>query len=1115
MYMKIKNKCLFWIIPFVYLGLHSSCNHQEKSAKLEKEKNPKVKLFALLSPDSTNVYFENHLQENMNVNVLMYEYLYNGGGVAAGDFNDDNKIDLYFTSNLEENKLYLNQGNFKFKDVTKESNTSGRKGPWKTGVTSVDVNGDGKLDIYVCYSGALPEAKRKNQLFINQGNKNGIPYFEDESEKYGLASAAFSNQAHFFDYDHDGDLDALLLNHNPKSLPVLNEITTAKTLKIADSLRGLRLYQQNNGIFKDITEDSGISGSSLSYGLGLCISDVNNDGWVDFYVSNDYTIPDYLYINNKDGTFSDKIAESMGHISHFSMGNNIVDINNDGWQDIFTLDMLPEDNQRQKLLLAPDNYEKFDLNIRSGFHSQYMRNMLQLNNGNGTFSEIGQFAGISNTDWSWAPLFADFNNDGWKDLFVSNGYFRDYTNLDFINYMENYVQSKGRLKREDVLEIIKKMPSSDIHNYMFINNKGISFRDKTLDFGMDEASNSNGAAYADLDNDGDLDLIVNNINKPAFIYENKSPLSNSSYLKIKLEGVDKNTSGIGSKVVLYNNGKQQNVEQISTRGYLSTVSNILHFGLGNIKVVDSLHVLWNTGKQQSLYQVNTNQLLTLKESEASIIKYKKNSVATVFNEIKSPISHKNISLEINDFKRQPLLLSEFSHQGTIVKKEDVNSDGREDVFVGGEKGQASKIYLQTAGNKFSKIHIEDFEKDKEFIDSDVVFLDANLDGNQDIYIASGGYHDYEENSELLQDRLYYGDGKGSFAKVNNTIPNVRGSKGCIASNDINQDGYMDLFIGGRVVPGRYPEAPQSFFLLNDGKGNFINKTNSISKEVKHLGMITDATWVDINGDSVEDLILVGEWMPIKIFINENGKLVDKTDDYFKKEYKGWWNTIAVNDFNKDGKLDFMIGNIGNNSQFKVSHKEPAEMYYGDYDKNGAVDPLFCYYVQGKSYPYLTRGELLGQLGSLRSKFSSYESYSQATIKDVLSAEQLKASNKLEMNHDVTSLFLSNPDGSYELASLPKESQFSNINTIQTIDVNSDGNDDVLLFGNNNHYKLRLGKSDANYGVLLMGDGKGNFEYINQIKSGFNVKGEVSSSIMINNLLFLGLQNDELKAYKLN
>jgi hypothetical protein len=517
-------------------------------------------LFSLLKAEQTNIDFQNLLTEGLNTNILMYEYFYNGAGVAAGDFNNDGLADLYFSSNMSDNKFYLNKGKMQFQDITELSGAGGRTGPWKTGVNTVDINADGKLDIYLCYSGALPPEKRANQLFINTGNdEQGVPQFEERAEAYGLASTGFSNQSYFLDYDKDGDLDMLLLNHNPKNLPVQNIEATVQLFKQDNAEKGLRLFKQANGKFEDVTTISGINGSELSYGLGLGISDFNDDGWTDFYVSNDYTVPDFLYINNKNGSFSNKLENSIGHTSQFSMGNDVGDINNDGLQDIYTLDMLPEDNRRQKLLMGADNYPKFDLNVRSGFYYQYMRNMLHVNNGNGTFSETGQLAGVSNTDWSWAALMADYDNDGWKDLFVTNGYYRDYTNLDFLYFMNNYVQEKGRLMREDVMDIVKEMPSSNVVNYIFQNKKGHGFENKTMPWGIDHPSNSNGAVYADLDNDGDLDLVVNNINQPAFIYQNEAQNSGgNNFLQVRLNGTGGNTMGLGARIKIFCSGTNAN-----------------------------------------------------------------------------------------------------------------------------------------------------------------------------------------------------------------------------------------------------------------------------------------------------------------------------------------------------------------------------------------------------------------------------------------------------------------------------------------------------------------------------------------------------------------------------
>ena len=1059
--------------------------------------------------------FQNKLTESLNANVLIYEYLYNGGGVATGDFNDDGLIDLYFTSNMAENKFYINKGDMLFEDVTITSKVTGRKGPWKTGITAADVNGDGKLDLYLCYSGALPPQKRKNELFINMGNNaNGVPIFEEKASEFGLDSPAFSNQGYFFDYDRDGDLDMVLLNHNPKSLPVLNEASTKEFLKKDDPLQGVRLFQQTKGVFKDITVNAGISGSALTYGLGLGISDLNNDGWLDFYISNDYTIPDFLYINNKGKNFTNKLAESVGHTSQFSMGNDIADINNDGYADIFTLDMLPEDNERQKLLLAPDNYDKFDLNIRSGFHYQYMRNMLQLNNGDGSFSEIGQLAGISNTDWSWSALLADYDNDGWKDLYVTNGYYRDYTNLDFINYMENYVQSKGRLQREDVLEIIKKMPSSNLTNYMFLNQEGAQFTNQTNTLGLNQPANSNGAAYADLDNDGDLDLVVNNINKPAFIYRNESKKEEAAFLQISLKGDAQNTNGIGAKIKIYNQGQVQVLEQSPSRGYLSTVSPILNFGLGQANTVDSLHIRWNSGKQQLIKEVKGNQRLLLDEKNASIFPNEKSSNRALLTKIPNSLDQNTPSLNINDFKRQSLLISQLSHTGSKMVKGDMNNDGLEDIFIGGVSGQSAAVYLQNKNGKLRKVVNPDFDLDNQSHDADAVLFDANNDGNLDVYLSSGGYHNFEIQDELLQNRIYFGDGKGVFKKNNNSLPTIKSSTSCAIASDINGDGYKDLFVGGRVMPGRYPETPKSYILINDGKGGFANETSSYAPSLENIGMVTDAIWVDMNNDRTKDLVVVGEWMPISVYLNNNGKLENKTKDYFESSYVGWWNTIEVSDFNGDGQPDIVAGNMGVNTQFQVSDSEPAELYAADFDNNGAVDPIFNFYINGKSYPYLTRDELLGQLATLRSKYTSYASYSKETISDIFTEEELKNAQKFRANYMNTTLFLSGQK-QYEIASLPIQSQYAPVYAIVSEDFNKDGNLDMVLFGNNDHFKLRLGKFDANYGTMLLGDGNGGFEYVNQLDSGLKIKGDISSALLLNDILYATGKGNPVLTYKIS
>ncbi|MBI1225781.1 MAG: RNA-binding protein [Bacteroidetes bacterium] len=1098
-----------------------SCkNENEKLDTTEETANSQSALFELLSSEKTNITFQNKLEEGLNTNILMYEYFYNGGGVAVGDFNNDSFQDLYFTSNMGENKLYINEGkDMKFRDVTAQSGASGRPGPWKTGVNVVDINGDGKLDIYLCYSGAMPDEKRRNQLFINttsDGSRGAT--FQEKAAEYGLDSPAFSNQSYFFDYDRDGDLDMILLNHNPKNLPILNEVQTVEKLKTDDPMKGTRFFRQDKGHFEDVTEKVGINGSELSYGLGISISDFNNDGWPDFYVSNDYQVPDYLYINKQDGTFSNKLSESMGHTSQFSMGNDAADLNNDGLTDLFTLDMLPEDNSRQKLLLAPDNYGKFDLNVRSGFYYQFMRNMLQLNNGNTTgegvvFSEVGQFAGVSNTDWSWSVLAADYDNDGWRDLYITNGYNRDYTNLDFINYMDEYVKEKGRLVREDVLDIIAKMPASNVVNYMFKGNDDLKFSDITKSWGMSQPSNSNGAAYADLDNDGDLDLIVNNINKPAFIYENLANKDVAHYLQIRLNGEDMNTQGIGAKVSVYSGGRQYIAEQYQTRGYLSAVSPVLHFGLGNNANIDSLIINWSAGKQETLKSIAINSTIKLEEKNAAIAKQNKLQPEGVFSPIPPPFAYTNPPLPARDFDRQKLLIGQLSTNGPCLVKGDLNGDGKEDIFVGGAAGQRANVFFQTKDGSFSTAKISVFEEDMASEDTDAALFDANGDGNLDIYVASGGYHQFQVDDTALQDRLYFGDGKGGFSKSQNALPKMLSSTGCIAVSDLNADGYPDIFIGGRLVPGRYPEPPKSYLLVNDGKGNFTDQTTSIAMELAQCGMVCDAIWTDINQDNKPDLIVVGEWMPISIYINEAGKLKNETEQYLNKSY-GLWNRIETADLNKDGRPDFVIGNLGTNTQIQASKSQPTEIYFADFDKNGSVDPLLCTYIQGKSYPYLTRDELLQQLASFKKRFTDYKSYSGATMQDLFTENELSNANHLIANDLKTSILLSDATGKYKLVALPPQAQYAPIHAIAVFDADKDGNFDLLLCGNDNNLKLRLGRADANHGVLLRGDGRGGFQYIEQVKSGLRINGDVRSIVQLGDKFLFGINQKTIVAYKL-
>ncbi|RZL19280.1 MAG: RNA-binding protein [Pedobacter sp.] len=1099
-------------IPYLWLcaiASFSACRSSSSDQTQQKQ-------FTLLSSEKTNINFNNIIEESPRVNVMSYQYFYNGGGVSVGDLNNDGLDDIYFSGNMTPAKIYLNKGEMIFEDITIKAGITEVELSWKTGVTMADVNGDGRLDIYQCFSGGLPAPNRQNKLYINQGNDNtGSPVFKDEAIAFGLNDDSYSTQATFFDYDQDNDLDMFLLNHNPKVFTTLDDQSPMTVLKEPAPKIRVKLYRNDGNKFTDVSDDAGLINTSFTYGLGAGIADINSDGWPDIYISNDYSSPDYLYINNGKGKFVDQLKQQIGHTSMYSMGNDIADINNDGLPDILTLDMLPEDNHRQKQLFAPDNYEYNNLRLKLGFHQQDMRNMLQLNNGNGTFSEIGQLAGISNTDWSWAPLFADYDNDGFKDLFVSNGYLRDYTDMDFLKFQGDFIRNTDPATvKASLLDLVNKIPSSNVKNYLFKNNGNLTFSNQGAAWGLDIASNSNGAAYADLDNDGDLDLIVNNVNLVASIYRNNSAvLSNNKYLKVKLNGTKGNTLGIGAKVWLYSKGSVQYLEQNPSRGYQSSVSPVMHFGLGKDHPIDSLRIVWPGGKAQKLVNVKANQTLILKETEAKSIYVSPTIRPGIFKEVNAPVDFKLASNSTNDFKRQPLLTNPLSFNGPCIAKGDVNGDGLEDLYVGGAKDQSGAIFLQSKNGSFIRKNSSAFKSDEKSEDADAIFLDANGDGKMDLYVASGGYGSYLPEDPLLQDRLYFGDGKGGFVKANTALPKMLSSKSCAKVADINGDGYPDLFVGGRVIPGRYPETPASYLLVNDGKGNFKDKTVMVSPKLQRIGMVADAAFADLNGDGKPDLVLAGEWMPLTIMLNESGKLVDKTKDYFGKELSGWWNKILLEDLDGDGKPDLVVGNMGLNTQCKASDKEPAELYFKDFDDNGSVDPILSFYIHGKSHPYVSRDELLDQMSIMRTRFSNYKDYADAGIKEIFTAEELKDVSILKANTLKSMAFL-NKNGKFNAIELPLQAQFAPIYTITSVDYDKDGIKDLLLCGNINKSKLKFGKSDANRGILLKGIGKGKFTYVPQLLSGLNIEGDVRSAELFGNKLLVGINQRGIEAYEL-
>lgn len=1070
------------------------------------------KLFTRLPASRTGINFRNLLKEdNEQFNVMVNPYFYNGAGVAVGDVNNDGLPDLFFTGNMVKNRLYLNKGNFQFEDITDQAGVAIKEG-WCTGATFVDINGDGLLDIYVCRAGLPNKSYRSNLLFINNGNGT----FTEEAAKYGLADIGYSTQASFFDYDKDGDLDLFVINaSSPEYSRGMLDYSQMRN-RPGDSTLHNHLYRNDGGHFTDVTTQAGIRSNVLTFSLGLSTADIDQDGWPDIYIGNDFNESDYLYINNHDGTFTEKLRDKIDHTSQYSMGIDVADLNNDGLPDILELDMLPPGNHDLKMHIGGDNFDKFQYLFGQGYYYQYMKNSLQKNNGDGTFSEIGQLAGVAATDWSWSPLIADLDNDGRKDIFISNGYKRDNTNLEFIRYtMDQAIKQQQGEPGVAVGDYVAKMKGIRMENFLFRNMGNDSFADMSRQWGIDERTFSNGAVYADLDNDGYLDLIVSNMDDYAGIYRNNgATLLKNNFLRIQLKGDKQNPFGFGAKVYGYGGGQIYYVEQAPVRGFQSSVDMRLHIGLGQLPELDSLRIIWPDDRTQLLTHVGVNRLLTLAQGGAGG-KWNygvKSGPPPLLDSAPGVLDYVHQENPERDFTRQHLLNHYYSHNGPCMAKADVNGDGLEDVFVGGSKGHPGGLFVQTKDHDWVRTAAPALLADSMSEDVDAVFFDANGDGHPDLYVVSGGY-EYPEHSPYLRDRLYLNDGKGHFSRSPDALPDNTDSKSCVRVCDINGDGKPDLFVGGKVVPGKYPRSCGSSIYINDGHGKFRDATDEWNPALRRLGIVTDAVWVDVNHDGVRDLVVVGEWMPIKVFVNEGGRLVDESDQYVPFASNGWWNTIVAADLDGDGLQDLVIGNYGLNSPLRASPREPVQCYTTDIDNNGIDDPIMTCYRDHISYPFYPMDDILAQVPSLKKKFYDYEVYANATIADIIPAERLRTIQPLVANNFRT-LYLHNTGKGFEVRELPVEAQYSPVYTIAVPDLDHDGHPDLVLGGNNIYNKILLGRDDANHGLVLLNDGKGNFRYLPPARSGLTLRGDNRSILVIGDRLLFGMNDQRVRVYRL-
>lgn len=1082
-------------------------------------------LFKLLSSDQTGIDFSNDVAHTPEFNMYTYRNFYNGGGVGIGDINNDGLADIFFCGNLKDNKLYLNRGDLRFEDITAKAGVASEN-VWSTGVSIVDVNGDGWLDIYVCKSGRPGGDKRHNELFINNGDLT----FTEKAHEYGIADEGLASHAAFFDYDRDGDLDCYLLNNSFR--PVGGYDMRPGLREIRDTLGGNKLYRNEGDRFVDVSEEAGIYGSNIGFGLGVTIGDINRDGWPDIFVSNDFFERDYLYINRQDGTFQEDLVNQIREISMGSMGADMADINNDGYPEIFVTEMLPETDARYKTKMTFENWDKYRLNVDNGYHHQFTRNVLQLNNGNNTFSEIGRLAGVHATDWSWSALIADLDNDGYKDIYVSNGIYKDLLDQDYINFYSNdpeIIQAIRNREADGILQLIDLIPSEKIANYAFRNNGDLSFTNVTDQWGVKIPSHSNGSAHGDLDNDGDLDLVVNNYNMPAFIFRNDAASRpGRRYLQVLLQGTGKNRFAIGSQVTIRHQGRQFYQELAPMRGFQSSTDYVLHFGLSDIEKVEELEVRWPDGNKTILKEVSTDQRLVL--SQHSAVSTGETGTELDGNQpVDEPSGYLReatalpgldfVHRESNfvDFDRDGLLYHMVSADGPKLCKGDINGDGLNDVYVGGAAGQPGSLFVQMPDGRFSRTNKALFSEDELSEDTDALFFDADGDGDQDLYVASGS-NEFNGNSRFLYDRLYLNDGRGNLQKSAGAFSAGKyESTGCVQAADFDGDGDQDLFVGVRLKPGFYGLPVSSYLLENDGNGHFTDRTEELAPDLKQLGMATDALWTDYDQDNDQDLLIVGEWMPLTILQNDNGRFSNASKKAGFDRSNGFWNCVRAGDLDRDGDLDFVIGNHGLNTRLKASADYPISIYVNDFDGNRTAEQIITVFNGEKAYPLALRHDLTKQLPELKKKYLYYKDYKEQTMEDIFGEKQVRTSAQSHVYETGSSIAWNNGDGTFRLEALPVEAQFAPVYGLELTDVDGDGNLDILLGGNFYRSKPEVGIYDASYGLVLRGDGNGRFAALKSAESGLLVKGEIRDLLTIEvageTHMLIARNNERLLVYK--